>query len=155
MLSTKSELKEDVREMTGYTSTLALSHDGLDTAYRNAKRHIRVKKAIGPDYNWFDPEVPEAQEALFWFTCLFTKIQVGELDSQEIQVGAVDTKSLLAKDNDEVTTWYRNAMASLQSLKSSNIIRASAPSRSGRQYEADGFVEQQSGGTEADTDTDV
>lgn len=137
---TKTELKDDVREITGYTSTLVLSNDGLDAAYRSAQRHIRVKKSLPSDYDWFDTEKPEAQEALFWFTCLFTKVQTGELDAQEVQIGALESKSLLAKEDDDVTTWYRNAQDALQSIKPKSIIQSSSPSRTDREYEPGTFA---------------
>lgn len=148
MISTETELKNDVREMTGYPPGV-LSDDGLDTAYRSAKRHIRVKKALDADYTWYDSEKPEAVEALFWFTCLFCKVQTGELDSQSLQAGAVNAESLLAKDDNDVTTWYRNAMASLKSLNATTIMQTTAPSRSDREYEPDTF-DDVSGGSTAD-----
>lgn len=156
MVSTTTELKDDVRQFTGYTSTMVLSNDGLDTAYRTAKRHIRVQKAIRPDYDWYDEEVPEAQEALFWWTCLFAKVETGELDSQGLQAGAVNQKSLLAKENDDVTTWYRNAKSAMETLQASNIIMSSSPGRTDREYTADGFEEQSGGSSSTSVDnTDI
>jgi hypothetical protein len=152
MISTKSELKDDVRQMSGYTSTQVLSTDGLDTAYRTAQRHIRVKKSLGTGYDWYGSDKEEAREALFWFTCLFVKVQTGELDSQDLQVGAINHKTLLAKSDDEVTVWYRNAISALQSIKSANIIRSTTPARTDREYETDTFKQEQggSGGTQVD-----
>jgi len=137
MVSNESELKADVRQMTGYTSTLALSEDGLDTSFRTAKRHIRVKKSLGTDIDWFNADNPERQEALFWFTCLHTKVQTGELDAQDFQAGAVNQSSLLAKEDNDVTTWYRNAQGALESINGSSIIRSVAPSRTEREYTTD------------------
>lgn len=134
MVSTESELKDDVREMTGYTSTLTLSNDGLDVAYRRAKRHIRIEKALDSNIDWFSSDNEAEEEALFWFTCLFSKVKTGELDSQDLQVGAVDQQTLLAKSDDEVTTWYRNAHRALDSIKPSNIFRTASPVRDGREY---------------------
>jgi len=147
MVSNETNLKEDVREFTGYTSVNVLSNDGLDTAYRTAQRHIRVKKNLDADYDWFNTDKVEAQEALFWYTCLFSKVQTGELDSQDLQAGAVDQKTLLAKADDDVTTWYRNAKSALQSLKATSIIRSSAPTRTDREYEPDTFGDQTGGST--------
>lgn len=151
MVTTETELKADVREMTGYTSEQVLSTDGLDTAYRRAKRHIRIEKSYEADLDWFDVEFPEREEALFWFTCLFAKVQTGELDSQDLQVGAVDTNSLLAKDNDSVTMWYRNASGALKSLKADRIMRSASPARSDRTYEP-GTYDDQSGGSGSEVD---
>lgn len=142
MVSNETELKDDVREMTGYTSVKVLSNDGLDTAYRSAKRHIRVRKSLAADYDWFNSDNPESVEALFWFTCLFCKVQTGELDSQGLQAGAIDSNELLAKADDDVTTWYRNANSAMKSLGSSTIIQSTSPSRTDREYEPDSFGDQ-------------
>jgi hypothetical protein len=150
MVSNETELKDDVRELTGYTSTKVLTTDGLDTAYRTAQRHIRVKKALDSGVDWFNSDKPARQEALFWFTSLFSKVKTGELDSQDLQAGAVDQSALLAKDDDSVTTWYRNAMSALESLKATNIIQSSAPARSDRVYEPDSFGDLGSGSTDVD-----
>lgn len=155
MFSDKSELKAEVRSFTGYTSTKVLSDDGLDTAYRNAKRHIRIKKSLDPEYTWFGTDNVGAQDALYWWTCLFSKTQTGELDSQDLQAGAVDQSALLAKSDDEVTTWYRQAVGALESVKATSIIQSSSPSRTGREYEP-GTYEDQSGGSSTNvTSTDI
>lgn len=153
MVSNETELKDDVRELTGYTSTKVLSTDGLDAAYRTAQRHIRVKKALDSGFDWYNTDKPARQEVLFWFTCLFTKVQTGELDSQGLQAGAVDHNALLAKADDDVTTWYRNARSALESLKATSIIQSSAPTRDGRVYQPGDFtLERGSGGSGSNVD---
>lgn len=140
MISNETDLKDDVRQLTGYTSTNVLSTDGLDTSYRTAKRHIRIEKSFDSDYDWFGDDKPESVDALFWFTCLFTKIQTGELDSQDLQIGAIDQKTLLAKGDGEVTTWFRNANSALRALNSDNLFTSASPQRSNRNYEADSYT---------------
>lgn len=152
MVMTETELKADVREMTGYKTTRLISDDGLDTAYRRAERHIRVEKSIGPEVDFFDTEFPERQETLFWFTCLFAKVQTGELDSQDLQVGAINQKTLLAKDDDSVTQWYRMANDAMKSLKPDSIMRSAAPARPEREYEPGTYGDQSAGsGSEVDS----
>jgi hypothetical protein len=152
MFTDETELKNEVRKMTGYTSVMVLSDDGLDTAYRNAKRHIKIKKSLDAEYTWFDTDNPAAQDALYWWTCLFSKVQTGELDSQELQAGAVDQKALLAKDDNEVTMWYRQASDSLQSVNATSIIQSASPLRNDRDYQTATFDEESggSGGSEVD-----
>jgi len=153
MYATKVELKNDVREFTGYTSQLALSQDGLNTAYNRAKRHIIRKKSISDDFEWYGPDNGAARDALFWFTCLFTKIETGELDSQGLQAGAIDADELLAKDDNSITSWYREATDALRSVKSASIIKSSRPIRNGRNYSTDTFGDQSGGsGTEVSGD---
>jgi hypothetical protein len=141
MFNDKTELQSDVREFTGYTSTMVLSDDGLDTAYETAKRHIRIEKALEPSYDFYDPEREPlaAQDALFWYTCLFAKTETGELDAQDLQAGAVNQDALLAKSDNDVTTWFRKAESALNSIKPSNIMRSTAPARD-REYEAPAFT---------------
>jgi hypothetical protein len=135
----EAELKSEVREFTGYTSTMALSADGLTTAYRTAKRHIQIKKSLEAGYTWFKAENGAVQDALFWFTCLFTRVETGELDSQDFQAGGIEKQTLLAKDDTSVTSWYRNATSALENIKPTNTIRSTSPARSGRSYEADSY----------------
>ena len=154
MFNDVTELKDEVREMTGYTSNLQLSTDGLDTAYHRAKRHITVKKSIAEDFVWFKSDNAPAQDALFWWTCLFTKVQTGELDSQDLQAGAVDQKTLLAKEDGETTMWYRQASNALEQIKSSNIIQSGSPARADRAYEAGSFETGDSAGSGGSNEVD-
>jgi hypothetical protein len=151
MFTDKSELKQEVRNFTDYSQSV-LTSDGLDTAYRNAQRHIRRTKSLEPEFVWFEPDKLAAQDALYWWTCLFSKVQTGELDSQDLQIGAIDQKALLAKANNDVTMWYRQAVSALESVNSSSIIQSTSPSRTDRDYQVTGWSEQDSGGTNAGGD---
>ncbi|WP_372611627.1 hypothetical protein [Halomonas sp.] len=117
MASSDDELLGEARIQTGY-STRTLDDSEFLGVLSIAKRHIRTRKAIEEVWSeddWYANQYRE--EALFWFTCLFSKVATGELDSQTLQVGAVDAKSLLAKENDDVTTWFRNARTALKSVE--------------------------------------
>lgn len=133
----ETTLKDDVRQQTGYTDEAILSTEALDTAYRNAKRHIRVRKALPSTFNWFDADVPARQEALYWWTCLFAKVQTGDLDAQDVQAGAVDISQLLAKDDNEVTQWYRSARDAMRGLSPEQTFAMTNPTRSDREYGGD------------------
>jgi hypothetical protein len=156
MFTNETELKEEVRSFTGYTSTTVLSDSSLDTAYRNAQRHITRRKALAADYTWFDTDNLAAQDALYWWTCLFSKVQTGELDAQSLQAGAVDQKELLAKADNEVTTWYRQARDAIQSVKATSIMRVSSPSRTDREYVPGNFTTggNSGGGSSSDVDAE-
>lgn len=151
-MTTKQDVKEDVRVFTDNTSEMQLSQDGLDTAYMRAKRHIRVSKSLPPDFTYFSPEKPEVENALFWWTCLFTKVETGELDSQTLQAGAIDERELLAKDDNSVTTWYRQARTSLNAVQAGSTIQSSAPARTGREYTPGSFT---TGGETGSTSVDA
>lgn len=134
------ELKQDVRNQTGYTDRATLSRDALDTAYRNAQRHIRVRKGLETNFDWFDSSDEARYDALYWWTCLFVKMATGELDAQDLQIGAIDQKALLAKDDDEVTQWYRNAESAIRAIQTdgvSTVMQSASPTRDDRVYGSD------------------
>lgn len=135
MFKDEIDLKDQVRQFTGYTSTAALSDDDLDTAYRNAKRRIRRVKNLKPDFIFYEAEKLAAQDALYYWTCLYCKIETGELDSQSLQIGAVNETNLDAK----VTQWYRDAQNAMDSIKASNMVQSTGVARSGREYTAGTF----------------
>lgn len=56
------------------------------------------------------------EEALNWATKLFLKVAAGELDAQTIQVGAIDHDTLLAKDDNDVTVWFRNMEKAIRNI---------------------------------------
>lgn len=141
MYNTEENLKAEVRKFTGYTSELQLSKDGLETAFLRAKNHVAAERSIGrgEDFDWFNTEFRQRQEALFWFTCLFAKVTTGELDSQDVQIGGIDKGSLLAKDDDSVTIWYEKANAALSSLQPEKVYQVQSPARGDREYQSGNF----------------
>lgn len=133
--SNKTELKDDVREQTGYTDPATFSPEKLDTALRNAKRRIRTRTNVPRDADWFDPENPEREEALFWYTCLFAKLSRSDLDASSIDAGALSESTLLAKGGDGTTEWYRNARQAVQAMQAGGVFRHTTPQRDGRTYQ--------------------
>jgi hypothetical protein len=118
MASSDDMLIAEARIQTGYVSQRSLDDEAFRSALSIAKRHIRTRKVIEQEWaedDWYDNQYRE--EALFWYACLFAKVATGELDAQDLQVGAVDAKSLLAKDNNSVTEWYRNAEKALKNVR--------------------------------------
>lgn len=153
-MTDKTDVKEDVREFTGYTSQTVLSQGGLDTAYKRAKRHLEVKKSLASDFVYFSPEKPEVENALFWWTCLFTKVVLGDLDAEAVQVGAVDQNTLLAKDDNAITVWYREARSALKGVNADGTVQSSAPSRGERNYQPGNFQTGDSAGSSTTVDAD-
>lgn len=155
MYNSENELKNEVRQFTGYTSDLALSQIALNTAYKRAKRRIRRSKTLEDNFDWFNSDKVAAQDALFWFTCLYVKVETGELDSPGMQAGAVDLGDMLSDEDGTETRWYNEARMALKNVNPDSIIKASRPARTGRSYEAGSFGEQSGGsGTEIDN-TDI
>lgn len=145
MANSDLTLKNEVRVFTRYSEAV-LDNQDLDTVISRAKNHIRTKKGITEDnFDWYADQYRE--EALFWYTCVFSKVITGELDSQTVQVGAIDIDSLLAQDDGEVTTWVRKAQSALRTLDTGGDyphgVAITSPTRENRVYGDDG----------ADTDT--
>lgn len=139
MATTDTELRSEVRVLTGY-SQMVLSNSDLDTVITRAKRHIKADKGFESSYDFYANE--QREDALFWWSCLFAKVAAGELDSQSINVAAVDVDTLLAKDDDEITTWYRNAAKAMRNLKADgeDFVAGqgvTSPVRDGRTYGED------------------
>lgn len=143
MASSDADLLPQLRIQTGY-STRVLDDTEFGAVMDVARRHIRTRKGIEADWqesDWYSNEYRE--EALFWWTCLFAKVATGDLDAQTLQVGAVDAKALLAKEDDEVTTWYRNAETALRNIEPGTKVQSGygfgigGPSREDRVYGGD------------------
>jgi hypothetical protein len=114
MATSDDELENEVRGFTGIDTAIVDSED-FATVLSDAKRHIKIRRSLTPEQiDWYNEPVQE--EALNWATKLFLKTAAGELDAQGIQVGAIDHNTLLAKNDDEVTTWYRNMERAMKQI---------------------------------------
>ena len=114
MATSDTELEEEVRVMTGY-DTAVLPSSQFQTVISRAKSFLINRRSLeNDDVDWFGN--PRAEEALYWGVCFFAKVKTGELDGQNIAAGAIDLDTLLAKDDNELTTWLRNALNASKSL---------------------------------------
>ncbi len=109
----------------------------MDTVLSDAKRHVQLRASLNDaEVDWYGD--PAQEEALNWATKLFLKVAAGELDSQTVQVGAIDHKALLAKSNNEVTIWYRNMENALRRIqKPEASFGLSSVARTDREYGVD------------------
>lgn len=133
-MASKSELRAEFRVITGYSKD-TFDDVAFESVLGRAKKHIRSRRDIPDNYDWYADV--QSEEALFWYTCLFAKVATGELDSQSIQAGAIDADTLLAKDDDDVTTWYRNAISALRSLQPEDAAGGTRVERENRTYGSD------------------
>lgn len=100
--------------MTGY-DTAVIPTDDFQTVISRAKSFIENRRSLADSsVDWYGN--PRAEEALYWGTCFFAKVKTGELDGQNIAAGAIDLDTLLAKEDNEFTTWLRNALNASRSL---------------------------------------
>jgi hypothetical protein len=108
-----------VRAMGQY-STEALSDDDLTVVLSRAKRHL-LSEADLSNPDWYEVRINE--EALFWTALLFSKVQTGALDAKSITDGEITEGALLANQNEQVTTWYRQYSKSKDKLIEENRTR--------------------------------
>lgn len=114
MATSDTELEEEVRVMTGYDTAVIPSSE-FQTVISRAQSFLVNRRSLeDDDVDWFGN--PRAEEALYWGVCFFAKVKTGELDGQNIAAGAIDLDTLLAKEDNDLTTWLRNALNASKSL---------------------------------------
>ena len=129
MATNDTELENEVRGFTGI-DTGVVSADNFETVISDAKRHIMQRRSLEQTQtDWYGD--PAQQEALNWAAKLFLKAAAGEIDSQTIQVGAIDHDTLLAKNDNEVTLWYRNMERALRNINPEVSYGIRSPNRQG------------------------
>lgn len=114
MASTKQELIDEVRSFGDYTVE-ELSDSDIEVSISRAQKTLK-KEAQLDSPNWYSDARQE--DALFWATMLFTKLQTSALDAKAITVGAITENELLAAADGDVTLWYQNYRKSKQALVS-------------------------------------
>jgi hypothetical protein len=115
MATSNIDFKESIRSFTGISDDVVDDED-FSIVLEDAKRHVQIQANISDeDVDWYGN--PRQEEALSWATKLFLKVAAGELDSQTIQVGAIDHKSLLSEDGDEITIWSRNLTQAIRGIE--------------------------------------
>lgn len=137
MASSDTEMKAEVRGFVGY-STSVLSAEDMDLVLSRAKTHISAKKDVPDGFDWYS--TASREEALFWYSCLFSKINIGEIGSGDIEAGAVNLEGLLAADGSgDATTWYRNAKEALWNIDTGGDypfgVGITSPTREERVYD--------------------
>lgn len=117
MATNDTELEDEVRGFTGVETSVVSAAD-FETVLADAKRHIKVRRSLTPEQiDWYGD--PKQEEALNWAVKLFLKVAAGEIDAQTIQVGAIDHDTLLAKDDNSYTAWYRNMERAIRGINAS------------------------------------
>lgn len=115
MATSDTELEAEVRDFTDIYAPVVDS-ETFQTVLSDAKRHIKIRRSLNEEeIDWYGDDLQE--EALNWATKLFLKVAAKDLDAQTVQVGAIDDKTLLAKDDNEVTIWYRKMENAISRIK--------------------------------------
>lgn len=139
MATSDDELKSEVRDFTDY-GTSRISDPELVTILKRAKRNIRAEKGISDaSFDWYS--TVQREDALFWSTCVFAKVHVGELDAADVEFGELVGQPLTGEDA-EATIWMREAASAVRNFETGSDydfgFGISSPAREDRVYGDDG-----------------
>lgn len=136
MATSDPDLVDEVRSFGQY-SIETVDDSGLNVAVSRAKSHLLAESQMqSEDVDWY--EDPKQEEALFWTSMLFSKVQTQALGAKAISVGEIQESALLASSDGDVTMWYRNYKKAKNSLvaeqNGSRITGLSRTSNEGNRY---------------------
>lgn len=140
MASSDEELIEEVRSFTGYTSTNTFTDSDLQGVVDVGKEEIRADINI-PEFEFYrtgDTVTLSADRALFWFTCIGTKVHTGELGSISLTVNDLES----GQANEETYNYWMSQFATrMSSARTSHAEGSGAAStlleRTDREYSFD------------------
>lgn len=125
MATSDPDLVDEIRSFAQYKDH-EIDDSDLAVAISRAKKHLKIESGLNEEQiDWYDIERQE--DALFWTSMLFSKVQTGALDAKAVSVGAINESELLTGDS---TQWYRSYRQSMKNLVVQN--RGSRVSRSSR-----------------------
>ncbi|MFC6953777.1 hypothetical protein [Halorubellus litoreus] len=134
MATNDYELVLEVQNLTEYDDEIIEIPVMLELV-ELAKREIRAKAGI-IDLEFFGTNDLYAERALFWLTCLFAKIKMGELENVHMSIGDIEQRTLRAdEDGEDAVVWkqeFQDYMARVQ--PSENLFGIRSVGRSDRTY---------------------
>jgi hypothetical protein len=131
-VSSDEEVIDRARVLTGYSDSTIISDSDFQTLVDIAKDE--VLRAVGrPDqFSFYSDDTDDADQAVFWFTCIAAKIHTGEIAGMNMELGD------LVKQNPgqgHYTPWFRRFRARINAIGASNGPASRTLSRDGREYE--------------------
>lgn len=106
MAQSDSELVDEVRVLTGYDDEVMFSDSDLDSLVQIGKEELRSYWNL-PEFEFYrrgEENTLDADRALFWFTCIATKVRAGEIGSVELTIDSLET----AQYDGQFSYWFRN-----------------------------------------------
>jgi hypothetical protein len=122
MATTDSELIEEVRAFTGYT-TSDISDQNMQSLVDIAKRELESDFGTS-DFNFYGENL-DIERALFWFTCIGTKVRTGEIGSIDFTLDDIESST----PPDAYQFWF-SQFEKRRSLATTQLTGVSAASRS-------------------------
>lgn len=117
MATSKAEMVDEVRTFGQY-SVEEVSDSDLELAVSRAENHLVIEARLD-DPKFYSKEKQE--EALFWCSLLFSKVQTGALDAKMVAVGAIEESELRAHSDGNTTEWYRRYRKAVKSLTTERL----------------------------------
>lgn len=128
MATSDSELKDEVRGLTDYDSSIITSGE-MDTLLSIAKSEIETEVSDGSLDFYSDNRL---ERSLFWLICLFTKIKTGEYEGMDLAISEVEMNKI--PDGDDGSIWLNEFERRLHQYKSLDKTYVASISRTDRSY---------------------
>lgn len=137
MATSDSELIDEVRSYTGYTNTNTFSDSDLQGIVDVGKEEIRAD-LNNPEFDFYqtgETNTLSADRALFWFTCIGTKVHTGELGSVSLTINDLESGQA---NEDTYNYWMSQFSTRMSSARTSHSTTSGAASslmeRTDREY---------------------
>lgn len=140
MATSDTELADEVRQFTGYTDTSTLSDSDLQSIISIGKDEIR-SAFNQPDFTFYREspvDTLRADRALFWFSCIGTKVRLGELGNIDLTIDGLETAD---PSEDTYRFWlsqfHRHLSAASTQFSSESGAASKSIERTDRSYSFD------------------
>lgn len=91
MADSDYELIQEVRGLTDYHPDV-MSDSDIRTLINIGKEELRARLG-DPEFSFYETETHSADRALFWFTCIATKVKAGEIAGINITVDQIEAST--------------------------------------------------------------
>lgn len=128
MATDDPSLISEVRTLTDYNSSILTDGD-MQNIVSLAKREIEGE--LGEEVSDFYSSIL-TERALFWLTCLFSKIKVGELEGLTLAVAEIEVTQI--PDEDRANYWARQFERRMRQAQADSMSQLRNIERSDRVY---------------------
>lgn len=106
MARSDTDLIGEVRALTGYDDGVMFTDSDIQSLIDIGKEELRSHLGLSTleFYQRGDTNTLDADRALFWFTCIATKVRAGEIGSVELTVDGLET----AQSRGQFEYWFQN-----------------------------------------------
>jgi hypothetical protein len=132
MASDDSSLSDEVRLLTHYDSSI-ISEADLTGLIGVAKEEIKAEVDDGT-LTFYSGNI-QADRALFWLVCIFSKIHMGEIDAPNFEVSELKVRS--SSFSEQNGLWFDNFSQRLEAISPGARIGHVKVSRADRSYQFD------------------